>query len=472
MRNAKLFVEGRWGSGASTRTLDAVYGSRPVAEIEQASVEQTRSAIDHLVGAARDQPLAPDERRRILARASVLLADRSPTLREDIVDETGFTLREADAEIKRACETLRLCAEEAGRLVGEMVPIDGSPSGEGRVAFTIRVPVGVVCAITPFNSPLNTVCHKVGPALAAGNAVVLKPAPQTPLSANALTEVLLEAGLPATHLALVHGDSEELGGALLEHRDVGFYTFTGSTRVGKIIHQGAGLRRTQLELGSLASVIVAEDADIEMAVAKTTAACFRKAGQVCTSVQRAYVHESVASRFVDTLLEGLRDAKAGDPRAEDSFIGPLISLDAAERVEYWVNEAVDGGARLLCGGGRDGKLFEPTVLTDVDPRMRVMCEEVFGPVMVLRTFTDVDDAIEEANDTPYGLSAGFFTRRTDLAWRAARHLRVGAVHINEASSSRVDLMPFGGVKESGFGREGPRYAIREMSEERLVTMRP
>jgi succinate-semialdehyde dehydrogenase/glutarate-semialdehyde dehydrogenase len=315
------------------------------------------------------------------------------------------------------------------------------------------------------------VCHKVGPALAAGNGVVLKPAPETPLTAALLVQLLLDAGLPEGLIALLPGGAD-VGQALLEHPVPAFYAFTGSTRVGEHIARTVGIRRTQLELGSLASTIVCADAALDTAAGLCVNAAFRKAGQVCTSVQRLYVQREVVEEFGRLIADRLVDRPVGDPRRPGTFVGPVISPASAERIESWVTEAVEQGAELVRGGTRKGSVITPTILGNVSRTMTVMTNEIFGPVVVLRPFDALEEAIAEANDTPFGLAAGIFTADLDHALMAARELRVGTVHINETSSSRVDLMPFGGVKASGTGMEGPRYAIEEMTEETLVTVGP
>jgi succinate-semialdehyde dehydrogenase/glutarate-semialdehyde dehydrogenase len=310
----------------------------------------------------------------------------------------------------------------------------------------------------------------VAPALAGGNAVVLKPSNLTPLSAVELCKALLEAGLPPQLLALVNGPGSRIGRKLLEDPRIAYYAFTGSTQVGREIQQAAGLRGVQLELGSIASTIVCHDADIDMAIPKIINAGFRKAGQVCTSVQRLFVDRRIAERFVPKFVAAAKATKAGDPADPDTIVGPMISRQHAERATSWVAEAVKGGAKLLTGGACDGSVMQPTVLQGVSTGMRVYCEEIFAPVVSIIEFDSLDEAVGRANDTPYGLAAGLFTSNLHTALRTARRLEFGGVHVNEASSARVDIMPFGGVKDSGYGREGPGYAIREMTEERLVTV--
>ena len=470
MMKSRMFIDGAWVDGSSWASVDDKFSGEAIADVAQATPEQVGDAVGALERAQKRHVIPPYERFEILTRASDLVRERRDELSSTIVAESGFTVADANTEVDRAIQTLRLSGEEATRLTGQMVPLDGAPGVHGRLAFTVRRPVGVVCAITPFNSPLNTVSHKVGPAIAAGNAVVLKPATYTPLTAGALVEILLDAGLPGSHIALVHGPGGSVGRALLEDSRIGFYTFTGSTEVGLQISRTVGLRRTQLELGSLSSTIVCDDADIDRAAKLCANAAYRKAGQVCTSVQRIYVEEAVRDDFVHRLIEEVAKRPYGDPKSPETFTGPLISAKEADRVDAWIESAVGAGAKAVAGGVRDGRVIAPTVLDGVDPDMQVMCREVFGPVVSLRPFTKLASAIDEINDTPYGLAAGIFTNDITRSLRAAESLRMGSVHVNNTSSSRVDLMPYGGVKESGHGQEGPRYAAAEMTEERLVTI--
>jgi succinate-semialdehyde dehydrogenase/glutarate-semialdehyde dehydrogenase len=465
----QMYIGGEWVDGASTFAVTDKFTGEPVAMVACASREQVSQAVAAAAGAFARQRLTPQARYEILHRAAALLESGRKTFTSTIVAESGFTITDAEGEVTRAVQTLLACAEEAKRIAGEMVPIDAAPGQENRLAFTLRFPVGVVCAITPFNSPLNTVAHKVGPALAAGNAVVLKPATQTPLTSQLLCRLLTDAGVPAGYLNLVHGDGAGVGQWLLEDPRFAFYTFTGSTGVGKIIQRTIGLRRSQLELGSISSTIVCEDADLARAVPRCVSASFRKAGQVCTSVQRLYVQRSKLDAFVAALVEATGKAQVGDPRNRATLVGPMISVREAERAESWVEEAVAQGAKLAHGRRREGALFFPTILVDVNTRMRVMCDEIFAPVISIVPYDTLEAAFAEINATPYGLAAGVFTTNINTAMKAARELHVGTVHINETSSSRVDVMPYGGIKDSGFGREGPKYAIHEMTEERLVT---
>jgi acyl-CoA reductase-like NAD-dependent aldehyde dehydrogenase len=464
------FIDGDWQDGEDEQVVPDKFTGEPATAVGIPSRKQVEQAVGAVSAAQSTSRLTPHERYEILARASALLRERRAELISTIVADSGFTVSDAAREVDRATETLLISGEEGKRLAGEMVPLDGAPGVRDRIGFTTRHPLGVVCAITPFNSPLNTVAHKVGPALAAGNGVVLKPASQTPRTAAALLSVLLDAGLPPGLISVLYGDGHTVGQWLAEDERIAFYAFTGSTGVGEHLHSTVKMRRTQLEMGSLSSTIVCADADLRRCVELVTNAAFRKAGQVCTSVQRLYVERDAIDEVGALLAGTLAERAVGDPTRAETFVGPVISTKDAKRVSSWVDEAVTGGARVISGGSREGNVVAPTVLCDVTADMTVMCREIFGPVVVLRPFEDLDTAIDEANNTPYGLAAGIFTRDISRALTAAQRLQMGSVHINETSSSRVDLMPYSGAKASGRGTEGPRYAIREMTEERLVTI--
>jgi acyl-CoA reductase-like NAD-dependent aldehyde dehydrogenase len=410
----------------------------------------------------------PFERGAILERAAAAMEPRLDEFVRTMQMEAGFTVSDATGEVRRCIQTLKLSAEEARRMAGEVVPLAGAPQQSGRLGFTLRVPLGVVVAITPFNSPLNTVAHKIAPAFAAGNAVILKPSSNTPLTACKLAEVLLEAGLPRGFLTVLHG-SGEMAGWLLADERVRFFAFTGSTEVGRKIQQAAGLRRTQMELGSIACTILCDDAKLDVALTKVVNAGYRKAGQVCTSVQLLLVHESLRKEVESRLAELVKALPYGDPQNPDTFVGPIISEAEAIRIDSWIQEAMAAGAQRLAGGARQGAVVPPTLLTNISDTMNVGCCEIFGPVVCIVPFSTLDQAIARVNATPFGLATGLFTNRLGDALSAAQRLEVGGVHINETSSSRVDLMPYGGSKDSGFGREGPHYAVHEMTEERIVT---
>jgi acyl-CoA reductase-like NAD-dependent aldehyde dehydrogenase len=470
LRRAKLLIAGEWSSGADVFPVFDKFTGERIGDADRASREQVTAAVAAARRSFETVRLDPYGRYRILHRASELIEQRRDEFVRLIVAEAGFPIADAANEVSRAVQTFIVSAEEAKRLAGDVVPIEGAPGQAHRMAFSIRVPRGVVCAITSFNSPLNMAAHKVAPALASGNAVVLKPPQATPFSAALLLQILMDAGLPPGHANLVQGTGGEIGPVLTDNPDVAFYTFTGSTAVGKALQRAVGMRPITLELGSIAGTIVCEDADLERAAPRIANSAFRRAGQACTSTQKLLVDERVFDRFLDLFTSATRALKAGDPHDPATSIGPMISEKDAERAESWIAEAVASGARVIEGGRRDRALLYPTILRDTTDRMRVVCEEVFAPVVSVIPFRSLDAAIDDLNAMPYGIAAGLFTRDVTRAMQAARRLHVGTVHINEPSSSRVDLMPFGGVKDSGLGREGPKYAMREMTEERLVTI--
>jgi len=469
MKPQALLVDGQWmaGAGAALTVMDK-YRLEPGAEVCTPDEAQARRAVEAAHAAFRRGAPGPFDRGAILERAAALLEPRADEFVRTMQMEAGFTASDASGEVRRCIQTLKLSAQEARRLAGEVIPLAGAPQQAGRMGFTLRVPLGVVLAITPFNSPLNTVAHKIAPAFAAGNAAILKPASATPLTAFRLAEVLLEAGMPKGFLSVIPGGAQVAEWLIADER-VRFFAFTGSTEVGRSIQARAGLRRTQMELGSIACTILCDDAKLDSALARVVNAGYRKAGQVCTSVQLLLVHRSIAGDAERQLAQKVQALKHGDPRDLDTFVGPLISEKEAIRVEAWIEEAVAKGARRLAGGARKGASVPPTLLTGIDDSMKVGCREVFGPLVCVLPFDTLDEAIARVNATPYGLATGIFTNRLDDAFKAARQLEVGGVHVNETSSSRVDLMPYGGSKDSGFGREGPRYAVHEMTEERIVT---
>jgi len=464
-----LLLDGQWvpGKGASLAVIDK-FRLEPGAYVTTADKEQVEHAVECAHAAFRRGAPVPFERGAILERAAALLEPRLDDFLRTMQMEAGFTASDATGEVRRCIQTLKLSAEEARRLAGEVVPLAGAPQQSGRIGFTLRVPLGVVVAITPFNSPLNTVAHKIAPAFAAGNAVILKPSSSTPLTACKLAEVLLEAGVPRGFLSVLPGGAPVADWLIADPR-VRFFAFTGSTEVGRSIQQRAGLRRTQMELGSIACTIICDDARLDVALPKVVNAGYRKAGQVCTSVQLLLVHQSIVEDVQSRLAKLVQALPYGDPGNPDTVVGPLISEQEAIRVESWVEEAVAKGARRLAGGARKGAVVPPVLLASIDDSMKVSCREVFGPIVCIVPFASLDEAIARVNATPYGLATGIFTNRLDDAFAAARRLDVGGVHVNETSSSRVDLMPYGGSKDSGFGREGPRYAVHEMTEERIVT---
>ncbi len=467
---SQLLINSQWVYGESNQVLTDKFHGTVYGQMAVASAAQIDEAVTGALTGQLSSRLSPYERYQILIQAARLTKDRMEILANLMRNEAGFTRPDAENEVRRCVQTLELSAEEAKHLNGELVPMGVAAGMKNRLGFTVRMPRGVICAITPFNSPLNTVAHKVAPALAGGNSVILKPSSLTPLTAVEFCKILLEAGLPPALLALVNGPGITIGRQLLEDQRIAYYAFTGSTKAGREIQQAAGLRGTQLELGSIASTIVCHDADIDMAIPKIINAGFRKAGQVCTSVQRLFVDRRIAAHFIPKLVAATKAAKAGDPANPDTIVGPMISAHHVQRAMAWVQEAIAAGASVLTGGISEGNVMLPTVLTGVTDKMRVYREEIFAPVLCVLEFDTLDEAVSCANDSPYGLAAGLFTSNLSTALKTAPQLRFGGVHINEASSARADVMPFGGVKDSGFGREGPSYAIREMTEERLITV--
>lgn len=469
--SVRQFVAGAWveGEGPAIDVVNKFTGD-VIASVRCASTAQVDAAVAGARAGFEALKLEPFERARLLNRVADLILANRQALAETIVAESGVPWKDSDNEVARAAETFRLSAEEARRLVGEVVPIQGAQGQSHRMAFTLRVPRGVVGGVSAFNSPLNMVAHKVAPALGAGNAVVFKPPLVTPLSATRLFELMLEAGMPAQLIALVHGDGGTVGQHLVEHPSVDFFTFTGSTPVGKRIRDARGMRPVALELGSIAATIVCADADLKRAAMRCAQSGFRRQGQACTSTQRLFVQREVLETFQALFLAEVAALSVGDPIDPKTDVGPMISEKDAVRAEAWAREAVDQGARILAGGARQGAVLQPTVLTDVRPAMRVMCEEIFAPVLSIIPFDTLEEAIDQVNATEFGLAAGLFTQDIQKALQSAARLHVGVVHLNDASSSRVDLIPFAGVKDSGVGVEGPKYAMREMTEERLVTV--
>jgi acyl-CoA reductase-like NAD-dependent aldehyde dehydrogenase len=415
-------------------------------------------------------PLPAHERAAILDRVAALLKERHDEVAQTISAEAGKPMKAARVEAERAVSTYTMAAVEARRLAGEVVPMDASAAGVGKVAYTMRVPIGIVGAITPFNFPLNLVAHKVAPALAAGCAVVLKPAGHTPLSALLLGELETEAGLPPGWLNVLVGPSAEIGDVIVEDERVKLITFTGSSGVGWKIRERAVKKRVNLELGNATPVVVEADADIEEAAAKLAANAFSFAGQSCISVQRIYVKRDAYDDFVSRFVPKVQALKIGDPGDEDTDVGPVIDEDARDRIVSWVEEAKSAGATVLTGGEVVDGLLQPTVLAGVTQDMKVSCQEVFGPLCTVSPYDSSEEAFELANATEYGLQAGIFTANVKTAFAAAAALEFGGVTVNEAPTFRADQMPYGGVKESGNTKEGPHYAVREMTEERLVVL--
>ena len=465
----KLLLDGAWVETGAWVEVASPYDGSPVARVAKAGAAETRAAIDAAERAMRE-PLPAHKRAEILVRVAGALGKRADEAARQIAAEAGKPLKAARVEVARAMSTYTMAAVQARTLAGEIVPMDASQAGEGKLAFTTRVPIGVVGAISPFNFPLNLVAHKIAPALAAGCAVVLKPASQTPLSALFLAELEHEAGLPSGWLNVLVGPSSEIGDVLVEDERVALITFTGSSDVGWGIRERAPRKRVNLELGNATPVIVEADADVEDAAARCAANAFSFAGQSCISVQRIFVHEAVYDAFRDAFLPRVEALKVGDPADEDTDVGPLIGDSERDRVLAWVEEARAAGATILTGGVLDGELLRPTVVERPPVDSHLACDEVFGPVCTLQPYASLDEAIRLANATRYGLQAGIFTSDVKKALAATRALEFGGITVNEAPTFRADQMPYGGVKDSGNTREGPAWAVREMTEERLVVI--
>jgi acyl-CoA reductase-like NAD-dependent aldehyde dehydrogenase len=408
----------------------------------------------------------------VLNRAAELAAERTDELALTIAAEAGKPLKTARVEAERCVDTLAFSAVEARKLTGGTVPMEASPAGVGKLGVMMRVPYGVVGAISPFNFPLNLVAHKLGPAIAAGNAVVLKPAGQTPISALKLATILVEAGLPAGWLSVVPGPGSEVGNAIVEHELTGALSFTGSAKVGWGIRSRVPHKKVNLELGSNAPLIVNADGDWETAADKTKLHAFSHAGQSCISIQRILVHEEIADAFTERLVANAESLRVGDPLAPETDVGPLISPGDRDRVKQWIDEAVSAGAELLTGGELvdDGRCLAPTLLANPPREAKVWREEIFGPVATIDRYSDFGEALRMANDSKFGLQAGVFTRDMGRGLEAAATLEFGGVLINEVPTFRADQMPYGGVKDSGNTREGPAFAVLELTEERFVTL--
>ena len=465
----KMYINGKWMDKARTIAVLNPFDQSVIDTVPRATPADVDTAIASAVRGAKVMAKMPAHQRyTILRRAADLMAERAEDLARTITCEEGKILAEGRAEVQRAIQTITASSEEAKRLHGETVPLDAAPGATRQFGFTIRVPVGVVAAISPFNFPLNLVCHKTGPALAAGNSVVLKPAGDTPLSALKLTEILLEAGLPAEAIQCVTGSGAEIGDVITADPRIRKITFTGSRDVGEHICRTAGLKKVTMELGANCPLIVMPDADLEKVAAATVATGFANAGQVCISTQRVLADRRIYADFLDALVAPTKAFATGNPLDESVRMGPMIRESDAIRVNQWIAEAVEGGARILVGGERQGTMHTPTVVADARPEMRICRDELFGPAVAVSHFADIDEAIAMANDSRYGLSAGIFTQNLDWAMKFAREVESGNLMINAGPQWRADLMPYGGLKESGMGKEGPAYAVLEMTELKMV----
>jgi glyceraldehyde-3-phosphate dehydrogenase (NADP+) len=408
------------------------------------------------------------ERSQILYKTADILSSRTEKFAQLLARESSKTIREARKEVSRCVNTLRVSGEETKRIHGETIAFDSFPGGENRKGYYYRFPIGIILAITPFNDPLNLVAHKLGPAFAGGNSVILKPATVTPLSAIKLAEALLEAGLPPQVLQIITGHGVEIGEPLIKDERIQMLSFTGGITAGKKIVSIAGIKKLGMELGSNSPVIVWYDCDIDWAVDSCVSGAFWAAGQNCIGVQRIYIHTKIYDEFKDKFINRARRLKVGNKLSEETDMGPMITATEALRVENWIKDAIQSGATLLCGGQRKDALISPTVLENVPKNCRIYCEEVFGPVVNLFSIDDFDEAIKEANSLEYGLHAAVFTKDVNLAFKAAYEIECGGVMINDSTDYRLDSMPFGGVKNSGLGREGIKFALQEMTEPKVI----
>jgi len=468
----KILAAGEWIETGEWSEVKSPYDGSLVGRVAQGDEALVERAIEAAHEAFETADFPQHKRAAVLERAAELVDERRDELAAAIAAEAGKPIKTATVEAERCVSTLEFSAVEARKLTGGTVPMDAAPAGVGKLGVMLRVPYGVVGAISPFNFPLNLVAHKLGPAIAAGNSVVLKPAGQTPISALKLAGILVEAGLPENWLSVIPGPGSKVGNKIVEHPLTKAITFTGSAPVGWDIRAKVPHKKVNLELGSNAPLIVADDGDWETAADKAQIHAFSHAGQSCISIQRILVHEDVADGFIARLVANVEKLTVGDPLDAGTDVGPLITPDDRDRVKQWVDEAVAGGAELLTGGELvdEGRCLAPTLLKAPPKEAKVWCEEIFGPVATIDTFTDFDEALRLANDSKFGLQAGVFTRDIGRGLKAGRTLEFGGVLINEVPTFRTDQQPYGGVKDSGNTREGPAYAVYELTEERFVTL--
>lgn len=467
----KFFLAGEWQERDDRIEVVNPANDEVIDTVPKATEVDVERAIESATtGATKMVALTGYERFKILRRCADLMLERRNELAHLLSSEEGKPIGEARIEIQRSAQTMELSGEEAKRLSGEVLPLDGGQGVKNKLGFTLRVPCGVVAAITPFNFPLNLVCHKVGPAIAAGNAVVLKPATDTPLIALKLVELLLEAGLPPLAINCITGSGKSIGDALCRDHRVRKISFTGSQEVGEQICAAAGIKKVTMELGSNSPLVVLPDADLDKVVDATVVGGFTNAGQVCISVQRLIVAQEVHEELLHKLIPKIESIVTGDQLQIGTQLGPMVRSSDAERVESWIQEAVRAGGQLACGGERDGAFMQPSLVLNATPEMKMVKEELFGPGVAVCSAKDIDDAIRLANDTRFGLSAGVFTQDIDAAVRFAREVHSGNIHINWGPLWRTDSMPYGGLKDSGLGKEGPKYAVEEMTEMKTIVI--
>lgn len=467
----KFYLNGAWQSRDDVIEVTNPYDGSVVDTVPKANEQDVELVLAGAVkGAAMMAETSGYDRFEILRRTTDLMQKNAEDLAVTLSREEGKTIGEARLEVDRACQTMELSGEEAKRLSGELLPLDGGKDVRDKIGFTMRVPCGVVLAIAPFNFPLNLVCHKIGPALAAGNAVILKPASDTPLVSLKLVELLLEAGLPPHAISCITGSGRSVGESLCQDARVRKISFTGSHEVGNRICQVAGMKKVTMELGSNCPMIVMPDADMELAVSAAAVSGYANAGQVCISTQRLILCDKIRDEFIHKLQSRIAGIATGNPLDDTTSMGPMVRESDATRVQNWVQEAVSQGARIIAGGNRDQCILEPTLLDNTSPDMKVNADEVFGPVVSILHASGIEEAIKAANNSRFGLGAGIFTKDIDHAMHFARYVQSGNIHINWSPLWRTDLMPYGGLKDSGIGKEGPKYAIDEMSEFKTIVI--
>ncbi len=470
MEKKKCLIGGEWRDGSESFAVKNPYSGESLAEVSSVNRDECEEAISSAEEAAKDMKKLPRFRiAKGLRKISEGIEKRKNEFAESIAKEAAKPINVARGEVERGIATFAWAASEAERFTGEVVPMDTQASGKGKTGWTMRIPVGVIYGITPFNFPLNLVGHKVAPALASGNSIIIKPSQKTPLTALLLGEVFLESGLPKRALQIVPMNTDYMDTVLNDER-IKMISFTGSDKVGWMLKEKCGKKKIALELGGNAPVIIDESADLEKSLERTTMGAFVYAGQVCIAVQRVLLHEKIADEFTEKFVEKAKNLKKGDPLNESTQLSAMIDEDAAEKAKSWVDEALQNGAELLCGNERNGSVLEATVVTNVNPEMRVVADEIFAPVAVIEKFADFEEGIAMANHSRYGLQAGVFTQSLKNSNYAAENLEYGGVLINDVPTFRVDNMPYGGIKDSGFGREGLKYAMEEMSEIRLIVL--
>lgn len=469
MREQELFIDGTWIRTDRVDEIHDRWTGEVIGRVHRASPEHAVAAVD-AAAAALQRGFPVPERAALLSRVSDYIAAHSEEFAQSITAEVGKPITASRLEVSRAVSTLQFAAEEARRLPSETVPLDATAAGAGMIGFTIAQPIGIVAAITPFNFPLNLVAHKIGPAIAAGCPVVLKPSDRTQLTAGLLIDAFIASGLPAGQLNLVTGSPDDVVTAWQEDDRVAVVTFTGSSKVGWLLKAASPRKLHVLELGSNTAMVVAADADLERAAKDTVGASLTNSGQACVSLQRVYVHRSIAEHYLEAVRLRFDAVVTGDPRNDDTVVGPLVADSEVGRIESWLAEAVASGARIVAGGTSEGSVLAPTLIADVSADDRVVCEEVFGPVVAVTAFDDLDEAIGLVNDSIYGLNTSIYTASIGAALDYARRAEAGTVLVNVPPSFRADQMPYGGVKDSGQGREGVKYAVAELTEQKLVIL--